>query len=79
MEGVHYKYANGTLLGDGKDVYDLPICNFAYSDTGNHAVESCWKMTFKERIKAFIKGKIYFQCMGNIHPPIRLTVESVME
>ena len=37
-------------------------------------VSSCWKMTWKERIKAVWVGKIWFDCSGLTHPPIRIRV-----
>jgi hypothetical protein len=78
MKGIHYKHANTVLLGGRPDVYDLPICRFQYSD-GQNAVESCWKMTFRERLKVMFSGKVYFQCFGITHPPILLSAISAME
>ena len=40
--------------GGRPDVYDLPICRFQYSD-GQNAVESCWKMTFCERLRVLFR------------------------
>lgn len=77
MKGVNYKHANTALLGGRPDVYDLPILRFKYSD-GQEAVESCWQMTFVERMRALLTGKIYFQCWGVTHPPILLSTVSVM-
>jgi hypothetical protein len=78
MKGTKYKYANSVLLGGRPDVYDLPICRFQYSD-GQEAIESCWQMTFKERLRALFTGKIYFQCWGKTHPPILLSTMAAMD
>jgi hypothetical protein len=78
MKGINYKHANTKLLGGRPDIYDLPIARFEYSD-GQRAVESCWKMTLGERLRALFLGKIYFQCWGNTHPPILLSTASAMD
>lgn len=78
MKGIHYKHANTVLLGGRPDVYDLPICRFQYSD-GQNAVESCWKMTFCERLRVLFSGKVYFRCFGVTHPPILLSTKPVLE
>ncbi len=78
MKGIKYKHANGVLLGGRPDVYDLPVCNLEYSD-GRKAVESCWKMTFCERLRALFTGKIYFQCWGRTHPPMLLSTRAAMD
>ena len=78
MKGVQYKHANCVLLGGKPDVYDLPICKFEYSD-GQEAIESCWQMTFKERLRALFHGKIYFQCWGRTHPPVLLSTRAALD
>lgn len=78
MKGIQYKHTNTILKGNDPNVYDLPVCRFEYSD-GVKTVESCWKMSFKERVQALFTGKIYFQCWGITHPPILLSVISAMD
>jgi hypothetical protein len=78
MKGIQYKQANTVLLGGRPDVYDLPIFRFQYSD-GQEAIESCWQMSFRERLRALFTGKIYFQCWGRTHPPILLSVKAALE
>ena len=36
---------------------------------------SCWKMTFSERVKALITGKIWFSILCDFQPPISLGVD----
>lgn len=42
----------------------------------NNEIISCWKMSFKERIKALFTGKVWFCVMSYSQPPIWLDVNS---
>jgi len=78
MKGIKYKHADGKLLSNGPNVYDLPVAHLEYAD-GQKAVESCWDMTLGERIRVLFLGKVYFQCFGVTHPPIVLSASSAKD
>ncbi|HBR31937.1 MAG TPA: hypothetical protein DD733_07625 [Clostridiales bacterium] len=46
----------------------------AYRD--DREIISCWKMTWKERIKVLFIGKIWFSVYGTSQPPICLSVDT---
>lgn len=48
----------------------LPV----YQD--NREIISCWQMSWKERFKALLTGKIWFSVLAQRQPPICLSVES---
>ena len=56
--------------GEEDRVYDLPVTQT------EHTVESCWQMTWRERLKVLMHGQVWFSCWGVTHPPIRLEVRS---
>ena len=55
-------------LGTEDHVAILPITR------SDNMISSCWKMTWRERFMAFFSGRIWFDCTGKTHPPIRLRV-----
>ena len=71
MKPIKNKFTNAVLKpapGTEDRVIDLPVTEAEYT------VESCWKMTWQERLKVLYTGQVWFSCWGNTHPPIRLTV-----
>jgi len=40
----------------------------------DNMISSCWKMTWRERMRTLFTGRIWFDCMGKTHPAIRLRV-----
>jgi hypothetical protein len=73
MEPIETPLTNAKLLpapGTEDHVAELPITRSA--DT----VSSCWRMSWRERITALLTGRVWFDCMGSTHPPIRLRVFS---
>jgi len=71
MRPIKTKEMKHVLLaapGDEHRVQALPI------KRSNNGVSSCWKMSFKERVIALFTGKIWFECLGKTHPPIKLRV-----
>ena len=60
---------NGELMpapGTEDYVASLPITRT------EDMVSSCWKMNWRERIKAAFTGRVWCDCLGRTHPPIRL-------
>ena len=78
MKPIKTKTTNCILKGHGVGVEDLPVTKINYTD-GIKAVESCWKMNFKERLAALLTGRIYFVCLGETHPPIYLAAKSELK
>lgn len=44
-------------------------------DTGQYIV-SCWRMTWRERLRVLITGKVWLCVFGRGQPPVFLDVES---
>jgi hypothetical protein len=65
--------ANGVLRGSG-DVADLPV-RFDTYNTGDRFVESCWRLGWRERLKALVRGRVYLVALGVTHPPVLLSVD----
>jgi len=80
MKPVKTEFTNSTLKAPigSENVVDLPITKLEYTD-GPSAVESCWELSKEELDKVNETGKIYFACMGTTHPPILLSVKSLLE
>lgn len=69
MEPIDFKQSNMTLTAPGAmpDCGDLPV----YTD-GKQCV-SCWKMSFKERIKVLFTGRVWLGVIGHrTQPPVWL-------
>ena len=66
MKPIKFKEQNKTLVA-GRPIQPLPVF-----DSGQ-IIMSCWKMNFKERIKAFLHGKIWLQVWADqTHSPVSL-------
>lgn len=77
MKPVHFKEVTNVLAKPASMTDDecssLPI----YTD-GVECV-SCWKMSWKERIKALLFGKIWLLIMsGHTQPPVLLVCEDTV-
>jgi len=71
MRPIETPLTNDRLLpasGTEDHVAVLPITRSA------QMVSSCWRMTWRERIEALWTGRVWFDCLGRTHPPIRLRV-----
>ena len=64
--------------GKEKEVEDLPVTKLTF-DNGSKAIESCWKLSPKELEQINKTGVIYFACMGENHPPILLSTNSLLK
>lgn len=80
MKPVKTEFTNSALTSpeDSTNVDELPITRLVLHD-GCPAVESCWELSKEELKKVKETGKIYFACMGITHPPILLSVKSLLE
>ena len=78
MKAIRAKSANTILLGNGQDVFDLPVTGIDFED-GTMGIESCWELN-KEDIEEINKtGRVYLLCLSNTHPPIALAVYSILD
>jgi hypothetical protein len=66
MQPVGFKEAN-VQYGEG----DSEIVACALSNQ----VITCWKMTFIERIVAFITGRVWLSVGGEVIPPVGVSVK----
>lgn len=56
MKPVPFPGHNMTLAEDQPEYQPLPVC---YQGGNEGAMASCWKLTWRERIKVFLSGFIY--------------------
>jgi len=68
MKPIKFKEVNKILMGEDSTVGDLPV----FAD-GKQCL-SCWKMNFRERLKALVWGKIWLCVLmpKGMHPPVWL-------
>ena len=67
MRPIKFKGWNRTLIGTTGSIKPLPV----YTD--NETCLSCWKMSLKERLRAFMFGKIWLHIRsGKTQPPVML-------
>lgn len=73
MEPIKFDECNVIFAEDQKEYNPLPAHK---SDQG--IVTSCWKMTWKERVKVFFVGKVYLQLFTFNSPlqPQRIVVHN---
>jgi hypothetical protein len=57
MKPVKFQGHNMTLAEDQPEYQPLPVC---YQGGNEGAMTSCWKLTWRERVKLFLTGLIYF-------------------
>lgn len=61
-----------------EDCRGLPATVMQYGD-GRQEFETCWELTPEDLATVQRTGKIYLNVIGQAHPPVALTVESVLE
>lgn len=61
MRPINFKHQNVVFAEDQPEYQPLPALKF---DTPQGEVVSCWKMTFKERIKVLFTGKVWLSLMS---------------
>lgn len=71
MKPIKFKQANRELLGPKLMTDDE--CRNLWVFTDDTECVSCWKLSFKERIRALIYGKVWLGVLsGNTQPPVWL-------
>lgn len=69
MRPIKFKEQTGTLTKP-KSMTDKDCGSLPVRRTGKDII-SCWKMNYKDRIKALLFGKIWLHIMGKeTHPPV---------
>lgn len=73
MKAIEFKHQNIVFAKDQPEYIPLPALKL---NTPQGEVISCWKMTFKERLKVLITGKIWLNLLSYNKPltPSYLTV-----
>lgn len=64
MKPINFNESNTVYVADGCG--DLPV----YKDESQ--IASCWKLSFKERIKALLYGRVWLCVLGKNQPPVWL-------
>jgi hypothetical protein len=67
--------ANGTLSGrpqreQGQDVADLPVVRIW--DSAGYSVTSCWRCSWRDRLRILFTGRVYLSVLGKTHAPVRV-------
>lgn len=79
MNPIKFKEANKNLLPPSKGMPNGAKCSEMWVYTDTVECLSCWKMTFKERLKALFFGKIWvFVMSGETQPPISVNCAKTM-
>lgn len=60
MKGIEFKHQNVVFAKDQPEYLPLPALKI---DSPNGEVVTCWKMSFKERIKVLFTGKVWMSLM----------------
>jgi hypothetical protein len=69
MKPIKFKEANKNLLKP-ESMTDTECGSLWVYNDGKQCI-SCWKMTFKQRIKAILFGKVWLSVMGGqTQPPV---------
>lgn len=80
MEPVKFKGYNLVIAKNQKEYLPLPAFHSAIYDNGDQygSVISCWKLTWRERLKVLFNGRFYFSQMTFNEPlqPQRPYVEN---
>lgn len=61
MKPVEFKHQNIVFAKDQPEYQPLPALRI---DSPNGEVVSCWKLTFKERIKIIFTGRVWLSLMS---------------
>jgi len=71
MEPIEFKGQTDVYAKDQPEYRSLPVHR-----TADGTVTSCWKMTWKERFKIFLTGKIWWSTM-TFNKPLQPQLPSV--
>ena len=77
MKPIRFEQANKNLLRPANMTDEECSSLWVYTD-GKQCV-SCWRMTWKQRIKALLYGKIWLAVMsGQTQPPVWIDCEKTV-
>lgn len=77
MNPIKFKEANKNLLKPNNMTDEE--CKSLWVYTDNQQCISCWKMTFKQRIKALLFGKVWLSVYsGQTQPPVWLDCDKTV-
>jgi hypothetical protein len=77
VKPVDFPEANGTLYGG--DLWPYPVMDIPVWRTPTEIV-SCWQMSFADRLRSLIFGRVWFRCLTTTsHPPILLETSRPMD
>jgi len=76
VKPINFKEQNMVFAENQKEYLPLPA-----HKTKEGQIISCWKMSFRERIKALFTGRVYssIHTFNNGLPPQMLSVNSIFE
>lgn len=57
------------------DVAVMKVLPVNYAD-GQGALVSCWRLTWREALKALFTRRVYLAVMGTRHPPVAMAVNA---
>jgi hypothetical protein len=70
------KFAEANIVFSKPDSMSDDECGSLPAHKYDNGIISCWKMSFKERIKVLFTGKVWFDVMSKFQPPIWLSVDT---
>lgn len=73
MIPIKFEEANTQLLGNSKDVSDLPV-HYA-----NGVFISCWQLSDQDLEQINLSRKVYLSVFGSGHPPVGLLAKNPFE
>lgn len=77
MKPIKFKEANKNLLKPSNMTDEE--CNSLWVYTNDQECISCWKMAFKQRIKALLFGKVWLSVYsGQTQPPVWLDCDKTV-
>lgn len=74
MQPIDFSQDTIVLKGFG-DVADMKVLPVNYAD-GQGAMVSCWRLTWREALKALFARRVYLAVMGTRHPPVAMAVHA---
>ena len=61
--------------GNRPGVEPLPVVRCHIEGMGP-VLTSCWRLTWRERVRALVGGRVWVQVLGAAQPPLCLTAEA---
>jgi len=72
MDPVKFPEANCTFVAQGCG--DLPALRAVFP-CGTHAIISCWRLTWRERLQLLWRGRLRLYIYGTAQPPVAIEVD----